>query len=173
MNLKDFDIELTPLTHQDIETVRTWRNSDTIKRYALDQEHIKQEQQERWFATLATKEDEYFLIHAKNKPVGLIWYNKQNEVYESGFYLYDTDIQNSLMPYKIVSIFHHYLFETKGFKKIQCKILHDNKRAVRFNLSLGFKEVMRFERYTTYILTYDAYKKADATITKLLLREKK
>lgn len=173
MVLKDFDIELKPLTHDAIETVRMWRNSDAIKRYALNQEYITQQQQEKWFADLEAKEDEYFLIHAKNKPVGLIWYNKQNELYESGFYLYETDIHNSLTPYKIVTLFHRYLFETKGFKKIQCKILHDNQRAIRFNLSLGFKKEMEFEHYKTYILTYDAYKKADASITKLLLREKK
>jgi len=173
LHLQDFDIELTPLMHKDIQTVRLWRNSDTIKRYALNQEHITKEQQECWFEALRAKEDEYFLIHAMNKPVGLIWYNKLAEIYESGFYLYDIGTQNSLLPYKVVTLFHHYLFEIKKLKKIQCKILHSNQRAVRFNLSLGFKEEIEHERYKTYTLNYEAYKRANAIISRLLTQEKK
>ena len=72
MTLRGFDITLTPLEHRDIERVRAWRNSDEIRRYALNQEHITKEQQEAWFASLSQKEDEYFVINIKEVPVGLI-----------------------------------------------------------------------------------------------------
>ena len=172
MKLKGFDIALTPLEHKDIETVRTWRNSDEIKRYALNQEQITKEQQENWFASLAKKEDEYFVIHVQEKPVGLIWFNKHDETVETGFYLYDATKQNSLTPYKIVTLFHDYLFESKGFQTLTCKIMHDNPRAVRFNLSLGYKESASYEEYKSYTLDYEDYKRADTKISKLLLREK-
>lgn len=179
MTLKGFDITLTPLEHHDIEIVRTWRNSDEVKRYALNQEYITQEQQEAWFASLKAKEDEYFVIHAKcllsmkENSIGLIWFNKRDKTVETGFYLYDASKQNSLTPYKIVTLFHNYLFNTKSFKMLTCKITHDNPRAVRFNLSLGYKENGNFEEYKRYELSYEDYNKANGKISKLLLKEKK
>jgi UDP-4-amino-4,6-dideoxy-N-acetyl-beta-L-altrosamine N-acetyltransferase len=168
LTLKAFEIELAPLEYKDIETVRFWRNSEEIKRYALNQEEISKEQQKKWFASLREKEDEYFIIKIKNEAAGLIWFNKKAETIETGFYIYDQEKQNSLTPYKIVTLFHDYLFNTKGYERLTCKIMHDNPRAVRFNLSLGYKEKKNCERYKSYELTYEDYKKADAKISKLL-----
>ena len=172
MTLKGFNITLTPLEHQDIQMVREWRNSDEVKRYALNQEDITQEQQESWFISLQKKDDEYFVIHIQDEPVGLIWFNKCDESVETGFYLYDTTKQNSLTPYKIVTLFHDYLFNQKGFKTLSCKIMHDNPRAVRFNLSLGYKEQESHQQYKRYTLGYEDYKKTDAKISKLLSKER-
>lgn len=168
-----FGITLTPLCKEDIELVRFWRNSDAIKRYALNQDEISKEQQERWFASLAEKEDEYFIIEIQEEKVGLIWFNKRDERVETGFYIYDETKQNSLTPYKIVTLFHDYLFNQKGFEKLTCKIMHDNQRAVRFNLSLGYKEKQSFELYKSYELSLQDYKTADAKIVKLLHNGKK
>ena len=148
--------------------VRNWRNSDEVKRYALTQEYITKEQQEAWFASLASKEDEYFIIQIQEEKVGLIWFNKRDEAIETGFYIYDASKQNSLTPYKIVTLFHAYLFNKKGFEKLTCKIMHDNPRAMRFNLSLGYKEKQSFELYKSYELGFQDYKTANAKIEKLL-----
>jgi len=173
LKLKGFEITLISLTYKDIEMVRNWRNSDEVKRYALNQNYITKEQQEAWFQSLQEKEDKYFVIYAKDEPIGLIWFNKRDETVETGFYIYDTTKQNSLTPYKIVSIFHEYLFNSKEFKTLTCKIMHDNQKAVRFNLSLGYKEIEIYEEYKSYTLKFDDYIKADAKISKLLKNEKK
>ncbi|MBU0633340.1 GNAT family N-acetyltransferase [bacterium] len=173
MTLKGFDITLTPLGIQEIEMVRNWRNSDKVKRYALNQEYITPEQQLNWFISLQEKEDEYFVIHVGDESVGLIWFNKRDETIETGFYIYDESRQNSLTPYKIVTLFHDYLFNQKKFAALTCKIMPDNPRAVRFNLSLGYKEIETFDTYKSYLLTYEDYKKADAKISKLLRNEKR
>jgi RimJ/RimL family protein N-acetyltransferase len=170
--LKGFEIELRPLAHKDIETVRQWRNSDAIRRYALSQALISQEDQERWFQALQHKKDEYFVIVIQNLPSGLIWFNIHEEEIETGFYVAEERYQNSLTPYKIVTLFHRYLFEEKGFENITCKIMTDNPRAVRFNLSLGYKEVASFERYKLYRLSRRDYALANAKIKALLQREK-
>ena len=166
--IQGFDITLSPLCQEDIELVRFWRNSDEIKRYALNQEEISKEQQESWFASLAEKEDEYFIIKLHAEKMGLIWFNQRDETVETGFYIYDETKQNSLTPYKVVTLFHDYLFNSKGFERLTCKIMHDNQRAVRFNLSLGYKEKQSFELYKSYELSLQDYKTANAKIEKLL-----
>lgn len=171
MILEGFGITLTPLQESEIELVRFWRNSDEIKRYALQQETISQEQQRQWFASLQKKEDEYFIIRIGSTPVGLIWFNRSDTDIETGFYIYDTSRQNTLTPYKIVTLFHRYLFEEKGFERISCKIMHNNLRAVRFNLSLGYRESEICASYNRYELSRDEYRRANAKISKLLLKE--
>ena len=173
MTLKGFEITLISLTCKDIEMVRNWRNSDEVKRYALSQNYITKEQQEAWFESLQEKEDEYFVVKVQDEPIGLIWFNKRDETVETGFYIYDESRQNSLTPYKIVTLFHEYLFNSKGFKALTCKIMPGNQRAVRFNLSLGYKEFKSDETYKSYALAFDDYKKADAKISKLLKNGKK
>jgi RimJ/RimL family protein N-acetyltransferase len=172
LTLSGFGITLSSLQHDQIEMVRHWRNSDHIKRYARQQEPISAEQQETWFSGLQTKEDEYFVISAHETPVGLIWFNAKNTLVETGFYLYDETEQNSLTPYKIVTLFHEYLFDTKQFESIYCHILHDNTRALRFNLSLGYTLFAEHEQTNEYILTHENYAQANAKILKLLKRER-
>ena len=79
MILQRFNITLTSLELKDIEMVRMWRNSDEIKQYALNQDHITSEQQQKWFDSLQNKEDEYFVIHTEDNPIGLIWFNKSDK----------------------------------------------------------------------------------------------
>ena len=172
LTLSGFGITLSSLHHDQIEMVRHWRNSDHIKRYARQQEPISSEQQEAWFNTLQTKEDEYFVISAHETPIGLIWFNVKEALIETGFYLYDETEQNSLTPYKIVTLFHEYLFDTKHFEAIHCHILHDNTRALRFNLSLGYTLFAEHEQTNEYILTHENYTEANAKILKLLKRER-
>jgi RimJ/RimL family protein N-acetyltransferase len=121
----------------DIEMIRQWRNSPDIKRYALNQEHITKKQQKAWFERI--NKDEYFIILQK-QPIGLIWFNIKDNLVETGFYIYDLNQQNSLLPYKIVTMFHDYIFNVKQFKSVTCKIQKNNKRAIRFNESLGYKK---------------------------------
>lgn len=171
MTLEGFGITLKPLSRNDIELVRVWRNSEEIRQYALNQEYISQEQQEKWFESLQTKGDEYFLIYTDGNPIGLIWFNQHEETIETGFYIYEKEKQNSLAPYKIVTLFHNYLFNTKRFKTISCKIMHSNPRAIRFNLSLGYREKASLEHYRYYELSDKDYRLADIKISKLLSKE--
>lgn len=170
LEIKGFGITLSPLLHKDIEMIRGWRNSEKIRCYALNQEQITKEQQELWFQHLEQQEDEYFIISQDGQKIGLIWFNKDKNHIETGFYIYDTSKQNSLTPYKIVTLFHHYLFEKREFQMLTCKIMHTNTRALRFNLSLGFKAYENKPEYNSYRLSYEAYKKADSKIAKLLKR---
>ena len=164
-----FDIILKPLCYEDIEMIRKWRNSPQINRYALDRKHITKKQQEEWFKKLG--EDEYFIIQAKQEPIGLIWFNHKEGLIETGFYIYKQSRQNSLLPYKVVAMFHDYLFNTKQFKSITCKIQKDNKRAIRFNGSLGYKKQSEDDEFDRYMLSKQEYHKADKKI-KILLKAK-
>jgi RimJ/RimL family protein N-acetyltransferase len=128
------------LEENEIELVRNWRNSDKIRQYANHQEYISVDQQQRWFSSLSTSDHAYFMITINDQKIGLVWArNIHSDWCETGFYIYEDRYLNSIYSYKVVSILHNYLFNDQGLEAIYCEILPDNKRAIRFNLSLGYK----------------------------------
>ena len=136
--LEEYGIKLLPLKKDDLELVRFWRNSDKIKRYAKNKNYITKETHKKWFENL---NGYYFIIEINDKKAGLIWLKKVDDHYESGFYIYEDKYLNNIYSYKIVTILHKFAFYDLGLNEIYCEILETNKRAIRFNKSLGFKKV--------------------------------
>jgi UDP-4-amino-4,6-dideoxy-N-acetyl-beta-L-altrosamine N-acetyltransferase len=159
---------------EDLETVLKWRNSEHIRRYAISKETISIEQHIKWFHTIKARGDLYFVIENDNKQVGLIWANKlQVKSCETGMYIYDTSMQNSLFSYKVSLALNDYLFNTKNLDSISCEILNDNSRSIRFTLSLGYKEVEKNDMRTKYLLSNIAFTPHFEKISKLLNKSTK
>lgn len=169
--INKYGIVLSKLTIDDINLVREWRNSDKIKQYARNKDYITEEMQKNWFAKLDESKNLYFVITTNNTKIGLIWANYLNaDEVETGFYIYEDEYLNSIYSYKIVTTLHHYLFDTLKIKNIYCDILNDNKRAIRFNTSLGFVQISTNNTESRYQLSYNSFtnalQKIDTIITK-------
>lgn len=136
--LNKYDINLQPLKKEDLDLIRSWRNSDKIRRYAKNQTHITKKMHQKWFENI---NGYYFIIEINNTKIGLIWLKKIHDYYESGFYIYEDKYLNNIYSYKIVTILHKFAFYELGLNEIYCEILEDNSRAIRFNKSLGFKKI--------------------------------
>lgn len=167
--LKKFDVTLRPLEESDLEDVLMWRNSDHIRCYALNQEIITLEQHKKWFNSLAKKGDEYYIIEKNSTKVGLIWAkNIAHDECESGFYLYDTSVQNTLFAYRVAITLNDYLFNEKQLEKIYCDILNTNERSIRFSFSLGYTKIKEFHTHSYYELHKKKYEKCSQKIVKHL-----
>ena len=142
----NYGISLKPLESKDLEIVRYWRNSEKINHYARDKSQISQVQQQEWFEKIDTDENLFFVIVIDDIQVGLIWARDVHNICETGFYIYEDRFLNSIYSYKIVTVLHKILFDEVCVSEIYCDILDDNKRAIRFNKSLGFKNIYE-ERY--------------------------
>ena len=70
MILKSYGIELEPLSEKDLELVRSWRNSEKIKKYARNKDYITAKQQKKWFKNL--KDSLYYIVKTDNKKIGLV-----------------------------------------------------------------------------------------------------
>jgi RimJ/RimL family protein N-acetyltransferase len=157
------------MNEDDLEMVLKWRNSNHIRQYAISQEIISLQTHKKWFENLANKGDLYFIIEYKNIAVGLIWANKfYNDSCETGMYIYEKDIQNSLFAYRASLTLNEYLFNEKKLNTISCEILNENSRSSRYTLSLGYKEVSKDNRVTKYSLSKEAFELQFEKIAKLL-----
>lgn len=171
--IKEFDVVLKGIEESDLERVLTWRNSDHIRQYALNPEIITYEEHKRWFDSLKSKGDRYFIIKKEDQDVGLIWAKGiTDESCETGFYLHDWSVQNTLFAYRVSITLNNYLFYAKSLKYIYCDILDTNDRSIRFSLSLGYEKYDQYEKHGVYRLKSEDYKKKSSKIIKLLTKKK-
>lgn len=172
MILKNYGVVLRPMEHKDLSMVLQWRNSNHIRQYAMQKKIINMEEHEKWFSSTQKKKDLYFIVESGLKPVGLIWAkNFENAQCETGFYLYDIKIQNTLLAYKVAITLNSYLFEEKNISLIYCDILTENIRSIRFTLSLGYEKVTDFPDFSHYILNRKAFLSCQNKISRLLTKK--
>lgn len=174
MILQSFGITLRLINEDDLEMVLTWRNSEHIRQYAISQEIISFETHKEWFGSLQEKGDLYFIIESDEKAVGLIWANRfKTNSCETGMYVYDREMQNSLFSYRVSLTLNEYLFNVKKLDSISCEILNSNSRSARFTLSLGYIELEKSDHITSYFLTKMAFIPHFEKISKLLNKSSK
>lgn len=161
MTLTHYGVTLRSLEHADLPMVLQWRNSDHIRCHMKNQELITPEEHQAWAASIEKRGDRYFIIEDEGTPVGLIW---AKDIYDSqcetGFYLYDKTVQNTLLAYRVSLAFNDYVFDEMGLASIHCDILHENSRSIRFTLSLGYEKVSAhpdFDHYRLDRLRYTPY----------------
>ena len=141
MTIRGYGIELVRLEAHHIEMLRQWRNDESINRFMDYREHISQEAQERWFRSLDTASDFFFLIRAEGEFHGLIhfsaidWAERNGQ---SGLFIRTKDYQGTPLPVCASVLMLEYFFTHTPLEAIEAKVMNDNALALSYNMSLGF-----------------------------------
>ena len=171
MRLENFGITLRKMCEEDLEMVLAWRNSEHIKKYALNQQSISLKEHRAWFHSLADKGDLYFIVESNSQAVGLIWANSFKEKRcQTGMYIYERELQNSLFAYRVSLTLNEYLFYVQQLELIECEILNENKRSIRYTLSLAYKEYEKKHNVSLFRLTKEDF---EPNFKKIAKRSKK
>ncbi|GIP47413.1 hypothetical protein J53TS2_10040 [Paenibacillus sp. J53TS2] len=168
-------VSLVPLQKEDIELVRRWRNAKHIQEYMSYREHITSQMQEKWFESLDKTKNFYYIILFENKKIGLSniknidW---EERCGEGGIFIYDVNFQNSVVPYMSSLLITKLAFEELKFNYTYIHVLKSNKRAIRFNKSLGYllapnQEDVENQKYT---LTKEKYEVTFKQLEKIVLQ---
>jgi UDP-4-amino-4,6-dideoxy-N-acetyl-beta-L-altrosamine N-acetyltransferase len=124
--------------------VRNWRNDPEVSRYMIFRDFITSEQQERWFLKVQSEKSFYFIIVVENNEVGLTElknFSADGKSAESGMFIYDVLYRDSVYGYTVGCLLLDFAFDVVGISEVRAQVLDENKRAVRFNESLGFVKV--------------------------------
>ena len=143
MKLEKYGIVLNRLTHDNIELVRNWRNDSKISQYMEFQEYITPEMQEKWFQKIDNDNNYFFIIEYEGRKVGLVNIKDidyEQKTGEGGIFIYDDEYLNSDVSFRASLCNSDFFFETLNLERITAHILSDNKRAVKYNLMLGFEK---------------------------------
>lgn len=176
MILNTYGVTLEKIKETDIELVREWRNDHKISQYMDFRDYITPEMQKRWFHSIDNSDNYYFIIHYKNEKIGLADLKKINWEFrhaESGIFVYIDKYQNSSLPYQVIFSLFDFSFNELQLLEVYARILKTNKRAIRFNKSLGFQLEPNQDEKTNqlYKATKDSYFNNSEKIKKIVCRE--
>jgi RimJ/RimL family protein N-acetyltransferase len=148
MRIHKYGITLTRLKEKDIELVREKRNSEEIKASMQFREPISREMQQEWFKRVNNIYNNFFIITAGNKQIGMIDgknidYNKRTS--EGGMFIWDKDYWGSIHPALASVIMSDFNFIINEFEKNYIKILRSNPKAIGHNRQLGYVPSADFE----------------------------
>ena len=148
MRITRYGITLERLQQEQTEMVRQWRNDQKIAGFMFYKGEITEKMQQEWFSSIDNEQNFFFLIHLKNKPVGLInissidWENKTAYtglfIYDDKFLATDTPVMASLAMLDVFFL----LFDMQS---VYAKVKGNNKAAHNYNSSLGFSRTKKIE----------------------------
>lgn len=175
MILEKENIKLRRLKLEDIEMVRSWRNDSKISQYMSFRDYITPEMQEKWFKKINNDSNYFFIINIDNKDIGMTELKNidyKNKIAEAGIFIYDDSYLNGIYSYISTYILFEFGFEKLELKTIISYVLEDNKRAIKFNKSLGFiaqEELIGLSR--KYILDEKSFSKTKHTLEILINKD--
>jgi len=142
MRIKQYGITLRRIEKRDIELIRRVRNSEAIKQKMIYREHITKDMQLKWFKSIEKSPNQiYYIIIHKRKKIGLINaknYNKKNEFTEAGLFLFSSEYYNTHTPVIASLIMISSAFYALNENVSYIKVLKTNKKALKYNKSLGY-----------------------------------
>lgn len=137
------DIELKPLTAEDIELVRNWRNSKEIAQYMYTEEEISVEQQQKWFASIQNRTDcKYWIIEYDGKKLGLANLVDISSTFQScywAFYLGDSSVRGAGVGSKVEYNVLQFVFEELKLNKLRCEVFVQNDPVIKMHEKFGFR----------------------------------
>lgn len=141
--MNNLDIELKTVTKDDIELIRTWRNSKEVADYMYSNVSITKEQQEEWFKKIEKdKSSKYWIIQYNNKKLGLASLTGINSTLSScywAFYLGDTSVRGAGIGGKVEYNVLRYVFEELKLNKLRCEVFVFNDNVIKMHEKYGFR----------------------------------
>lgn len=182
MEFSKYGVTLQRLTEDKIELVRCWRNDPKISQYMEYREHITAEMQKKWFAKVDNDQNYYFIICYKGQEIGLTNVKDVDfaaKTGEGGIFIYEDSFLNTDVPFRVIFALNDFCFDELKLESMVAHIMSDNKRAIDFNVLLGYKKCGGQDdsscngenaRKLTYILQKNDYFKQRDRFAKVLLR---
>jgi RimJ/RimL family protein N-acetyltransferase len=137
-----FGITFKPLSGDNLEMVRVWRNSDDVRLFMQYQEIITPEQQQTWFQQLDKETNYYFVAFQNEIPFGL--YNIKDVVFnigigEPGVFLKSRDLWETDCSMRGSIAILKFAFEILKLNALKCHVLKSNKKVLVYNQQMGFQ----------------------------------
>jgi UDP-4-amino-4,6-dideoxy-N-acetyl-beta-L-altrosamine N-acetyltransferase len=141
---------LTSADKATIELVRTWRNSQDVKRYMLSDHTISPEEHGEYLKGLKKRDDaKAWVVYCGIEPVGfaqLSRIDRKNRNAEWGVYIGDNKMRGKGIGSLAVIGLMRYAFEELMLQRIHTKVLGNNLSAIKLYEKLGFKEEGRLRK---------------------------
>lgn len=136
-NFKDIILRRANIT--DMEAIFNWRNDPKIRQSSFNSERISWENHVRWFKQIIVSRQHHLLIgEIEHQPVGVLRYDIQNTIVEVSIYLIPGMEGQGLGNRLLLAGNDWVKSHLPAIKKIEAKILSDNKISLKTFTKAGF-----------------------------------
>lgn len=156
-------VTLDRLKRDEAELVRTWRNSPEIRCHMIYREHITSEQQTKWFDSIDNETNYFFLVRHNGRAIGVVnlkSVNRANGTAETGVFFGEPhDAARGVVALAAAFALTEFAFGSLGLVRLQGRVLRENSRAIRYNLTIGYElqSGQELEENPLYSLTPERY----------------
>jgi UDP-4-amino-4,6-dideoxy-N-acetyl-beta-L-altrosamine N-acetyltransferase len=137
------DINLVRLKAEDLELVRSWRNSEDVAKYMYNESYISEKQQLDWFEGVKFSSNSiYWVIEYNGKKLGLASLTGIDHTLQScywAFYLGDTSIRGGGIGAKVEYNVIEYVFSEMNLNKLRCEVFVLNDKVIKMHEKFGFR----------------------------------
>ena len=138
MLISKFNINLKRVTFDDLELLRTWRNSEYVNERMVSKEYITTEMQEQWFLSINNDYNYYFIAEFDNQKLGVISIkNINNKSGEGAIYLSSYNFESTSIFARIVMCFNDFVFDELNLEYITSFVKRDNFKALSSTIAQG------------------------------------
>ena len=113
--------------------------------------------------------EQYLITSSSNEIIGLIWAFKSVPYFDAievGYQIFDNSNRSKGYATEALTMFYHYIFETKQLNRIELRIATENKASEKVALKAGFTQ-----EGTNKEAAYSKGKLHDMNIYAMLRRE--
>jgi len=146
MAFRGYGIEYRPVSIDDLERLRNWRNSDAVRLQMRDQNLISHHQQLEWFENVRAREDQaHWVVWCKGLPTGYANIRCNGNLdrattVSGGYYIVDTPVRSGLLAYAVVLMYHDVVFDFVGAQHLVDSVYSNNRKARKLNRQFGYLE---------------------------------
>lgn len=142
-------MEFIKLRDMHLEQVLQWRTQPQITRYMFSDIEADMDKQKRWFEAISNDDTQlYWMIIAKNKPVGLLSLNDINTVHRRcSWAFYIGDESASMLGMMLAPYVYQYVFEELKFNKLIGEVMEGNDKVRKMHLSYGCIEAACYHQH--------------------------
>lgn len=132
------------LNEQIIELVRSWRNSDDIRKFMVTDHIISKKEHQNWLRSLSCSNNtKFWVIYLNDLPVGSAYLKNidyKHKTTDWGFYIADKSLRGKGIGSFVLFWLMRYVFDRMKFRKMYTAVLKNNITALVLYKKFGFIE---------------------------------
>lgn len=155
MVIQQYGISLQSITKNDLETIRQWRNDNSVLKHMLYQKKITPQEQVAWFNKLDKTHNLYFIfnnqgvIHLKN----IDWTRKEAE---AG--IFTPRQEHSFTNIAAIITLMDFAFDALCMHQLHAKVNKSSISNLTMNLQLGYQIIANENKQVMMICNKSNYK---------------
>ena len=140
--LSQYDVRLIRVQAEHLALILKWRNNDWVRKNMFVQDILQEKDQLAWFNSINNASNYYFIIEYLGEKVGVIHaknFSEEDGMGEGGIFIGEYDYLETWASVMASICLLNFIFAKTNINRSMVRVQADNRRAISYNLKLGYK----------------------------------